>query len=168
MRTRPTHRPTTAGHGMNNSDGHTQRLLEGVEAVYFWARTSSDRVVRKRACICAYAHPASRSPVLTIMSAICTIFDSLMSPPNAYHDDHLSKGRAVGEWTVHRAACLPCPQLLAHMHSVHLTLQHFRKKSVNIYSLLVATSIQPPLKCAWVCGIPHGRRSCQSVIASKG
>jgi hypothetical protein len=68
------------------------------------------------------------------MSAICTIFDSLMSPPNAYHDDHLSKGRAVGEWTVHRAACLPCPQLLAHMHCVHLTLQHFRKKSIFNFS----------------------------------
>jgi hypothetical protein len=72
-----------------------------VEACCPWARTSGDRVVRMRACICA--HPASRSPVLTIMSAICTIFDSLMSPPNAYHDDHLSEGRAVGEWM-----CLPC------------------------------------------------------------
>jgi hypothetical protein len=35
---------------------------------------------------------------------------------------------------VHRAACLPCPQLLAHMHCVHLTLQHFRKKSIFNFS----------------------------------
>ena len=128
MRTRPTHRPTTAGHGRENSDGHTQRSKAWKPSTPGHAQAAIESCACVHACLCA--HPASRSPVLTIMSAICTIFDSLMSPPNAYHDDHLSEGRAVREWTVHRAACLPCPQLLAHMHCVHLTLQHFRKKSI--------------------------------------